>query len=73
MWTTVYEALDPSGSHAFEPGTPPAHCPHPEDCLRMPLREPRSFCDGSGAERSGLDRYRHIMAQQCACNGRRAD
>ena len=67
MWITVFNALDKAGSGSGRSGAP-QHCPHPGECLRLPLKEARSFSDRGAAERMLLDRYRSLMARQCACN-----
>ena len=68
MWTTIYNAAGASVSEDSEAGAAPAHCPHPRDCLRRPLKEHRSFSDQGSTRAFLLERYRRLMAQQCACN-----
>ena len=68
MWMTIFNAVSASDSEGSEAGAAPAHCPHPTDCLRQSSRESRSFCDQGSARAILLDRYRRLMAQQCACN-----
>ena len=73
MWMTIYNAAGASDSEKSDAGAAPAHCPHPSDCLRQPLRESRSFC-GQGSMRTLFrERYRRLMAQQCACNNHLSD
>ena len=67
MWMTVFNAPEKADSDS-EVSVAQAYCPHPSECLRMPLRECRSFDDGADTRRLMLDRYRRLMAQQCACN-----
>ncbi len=64
----IVDAAGLADSEGSEPGKPPAHCPHPRECLRLPLREPRSFRDQTSTSALPLNRYRLMMAQQCACN-----
>jgi len=73
MWMTIYNALEQADSGAPEPGEAPAYCPHPNECLRLPLREPRSFSDQSSTRALLLNRYRRLMATQCACNASRVN
>ena len=73
MWMTTNNTPETADRVASELGSPPAHCPHPNECLRLPLKESRSFCEESGTRRMMLNRYRRLMAQQCACNGPRLD
>ena len=68
MWMTVFNALEKADTFSEGSGAP-AHCPHPSECLRLPLKESRSFSDRGSVERLLLDRYRLLMAQQCACHG----
>ncbi len=68
MWMTNCSAVGEAGSGDSEPGKPPAHCPHPSECLRLPLPESRSFHDQSSTRAVLLNRYRLMMAEQCACN-----
>ncbi len=67
MWLGIHGAKQPSARR--DPFAPPEHCPHPGTCLRAPLPEPRSFGDYEATRRMLVDRYRRLMAQQCACNG----
>ena len=67
MWMTVFNALEKADSDSKASGSP-AYCPHPDECLRLPLKETRSFDDGADTRRLMIDRYRRLMAQQCACN-----
>ena len=73
MWMTIYNAVSASGSEDSGPGAPPAHCPHPGNCLRRPPRESRSFCDQGETRALLRDRYRRLMARQCACNDRQTE
>ena len=59
MWMTVFSALEKADSDSKGSGAS-AYCPHPSECLRMPLRECRSFEGGADTRR--------LMAQQFACN-----
>lgn len=68
MWITIVNALEQEDTVSDRSGAP-AHCPHPDQCLRLPLKESRSFSDRGCDERMLLDRYRRLMAQQCACHG----
>ncbi len=66
MWLSLYKAAP-----APEPRNPyvaPEHCPHPDACLRLPLKEPRSFSDRDASRRLQVQSYRQLMARQCACN-----
>ncbi len=67
MWITVFNALRSAETDPPRSGAP-AQCPHPSECLRLPLEETRSFSDRGSTERMLLDRYRRLMARQCACN-----
>lgn len=69
MWMTIHNAVQASDLEQSRAGKPPAHCPHPSECLRLPLAEPRSFCEQSTTRQLLLNRYRLMMAKQCACNG----
>ena len=69
MWMTIHNAMQASDAEESEPSRPPAHCPHPNNCLRLPLTEPRSFSDQSSTRQLLLKRYRLMMSKQCACNG----
>jgi hypothetical protein len=73
MWMTIDSASETAERAASEFGSPPAHCPHPNECLRLPLKESRSFCDEADTRRMMLNRYRRLMAQNCACNSPRLD
>ncbi len=67
MWMTIYNAL--SEEERSDADAPPAHCPHPSNCLRVAQNEPRSFAQASTTRSLTLDRYRRLISQQCACNG----
>ena len=67
MWMTIYNAL--ADAERSDADAPPAYCPHPSNCLRAPLSEPRSFARGRTTRSLMLDRYRRLISQQCACNG----
>lgn len=69
MWMTIYNAMQAPDTEESARGKPPAHCPHPKDCLRLPLSEPRSFSAQSSTRQLLLNRYRLMMSKQCACNG----
>ena len=71
MWLTIYKALQEV--EGDDPSTPPVHCPHPAACLRLPLGEARSFSPPSTTRTLMLDRYRRLMARQCACNAHRQE
>ena len=72
MWMTIYNSL--AEAERRDPDLPPAHCPHPSRCLRSASAEPRSFSEPCTTRTLLLDRYRRLIAQQCACNGdRQAD
>lgn len=66
MWMTIYNAL--SEVERDDVGTPPAYCPHPSNCLRIPHAEPRSFQTPCTTRTLLLDRYRRLISEQCACN-----
>jgi hypothetical protein len=67
MWLTILNATPPDERRG--PLEPPAHCPHPASCLRLPVKEPRSFNEDQASRRAAVDSYRWLMARQCACNG----
>ena len=67
MWMTIYKAL--ADAERSDPDAPPAYCPHPSSCLRLPPSEPRSFARACTTRSLLLDRYRRLISQQCACNG----
>ena len=69
MWMTIYNALSDEGPPDAD--APPAHCPHPSACQRLPLEERRSFARASTTRSLLLDRYRRMLFRQCACNGAR--
>ena len=69
MWMTIHNAMQVSDPEGFEAGKPPAHCPHPNECLRLPLPEPRSFNEQRSTRQLLLNRYRLMMSKPCACNG----
>ena len=58
MWMSIHNAPETADRAASKLGSPPAHCPHPSECLRLPLRESRSFCEESDTRRMMLNRYR---------------
>ena len=71
--TPIHNAAGEALDAAAALDAPPAHCPHPKECLRVSLKEPRSFGDRRTTRWLLLNRYRCQMAQQCACNGHRVD
>ncbi len=73
MWMTICNAVNASNSEESGVGAAPAHCRHPSDCLRRPSKESRSFSDQGSTRALLLDRYRRLMAQQCACNELQTD
>ena len=68
MSMTISTALDRQDSEQDEAGGAPVHCPHPNECLRLAAQEPRSFGSQCMTRRLLMNRYRRLMAEQCACN-----
>lgn len=71
MWMTLYKALPEAKPDDPDADAPPLHCPHPSECLRLPLKEERSFGPARTTRTLLIDRYRRLVAQQCACHGHR--
>ncbi len=72
MWMTIHNALDGAKADPPDDGEDLAHgrsgCRRPDDCLRVPSPEPRSFSNRAGTRVQLLARYRRMLAERCDCN-----